>query len=250
MGFPLVLTGSDRWIFRAYMYCLGQHDEVVSEAYALANEPRLQHIADMLRAALVSPDATLADVERHTGMDPDVIMAFEKLFFGIYDRITDRAYVKEMVYPKGRMEEMLDNYAETESFGKMLMRIGFNKGIDVAMYLAGVTSGGILKAGDTATRLAAQLESEFLANGLIAAHSGLGHQSRHSMALQHSKTLLAAAKQGGQDANNQSPIATLDKRDPLLGQMHTFLDVDRYQRATRRAARLQAMEVSGTIDAD
>lgn len=248
--FPLILTGGDRWIFRAYMYNLGQRDEVISEARALATQPRLQHIADTLRAALISPNVTLEDVQRYTGMDPDVILAFEKLFFGIFDRLRDRVYVKDMIYPKGRMEEMMDNYAENESFGKMLMRIGFTKGIDVAMYVAGLTGGSVLRDGDTATRLAEQLESMILASGLLAAHAGLIHQAKNSMALQHAKTLIAASKQGGQDTPNQSPIATNDKNDPLLSQLHVFLDVEKRQRNTTKAARLQLIEVAGYTDGE
>lgn len=247
-NFPLILTGSDRWIFRAYLHCMGRYDDVVAEAHALANEPRLQHIADTLRAALVAPGATVSQIEKHTGMHPDVIIAFEKLFFGIFDRIGDRTYVKDMTYPIGRMVEMMDNYAESESFGKMLLRIGFSKGLEVAMYVAGITSGGILKDGDTSDRLAEQLESMILANGLLAAHSGLSHQSRHAIAIQHAKTLLAAAKQGGHDTGNQSPISTLDKKDPLLGQMHVFLDMDRRQRAAKKAARMQLLEVGGSAE--
>ncbi len=245
--FPLILTGSDRWIFRAYMQQLGGDDDVVEEAHALAREPRLQNIADMLRAALVVPNVTLEEVVRATGMDPDVILAFEKLFFGIFDRIQDRAYIKEMVYPQGRLVEMFDNYAESESFGKLLLRVGFTKGLDVAMYVAGMTGGSVLKEGDTATRLAEQLESMILASGLLAAHSGFGHQARHSMAIQHAKTIIAAAKQGGQDSNNQSPISTLDQQDPLLKQMHVFIDTDRRQRANTKAARLQLLEVAGAM---
>lgn len=241
--FPVTCIGSDRWVYRAYAHQLGQHDPIITEARAIQVEPSLRNDCDVLRAALITKDLDVPLLSQKTGVPIDVILAFEKLFFNVIDRHEDAMYLRSAIYPGSRFCEMYEDYAEHEAWGALLMRVGFNRGLESVLLMAGLTQGHILKTGDTGAALADQLECTIMANALLLVHAGLGHGKNNAVSLNHAKSILTAAKQGGADTAAGSPVTTTDNNDPLLTQMLGFLDKNKRERATARQQRL-------TIEAD
>ncbi len=242
---PVVLEDGDRWIFRAYAHMLGQYDPAVAEANAIATEPALRGIANLLRALLICKDAQAVDIAKRTGVRVDVLLAFEKLFYNVLDRHADSAYIATMVYPETRMREIYEDYVESETWGALLVRVGFNRGTEAVALLAGLVSSSVLRSGEGAA-LADQLEATIMANALMVVHAGFVHQEKHSVAINHARSILIGAKQGGQDTAAGSPISS-STGDELTGQMTTFFDAEKRLRSAKRAARL-TVEVEASAD--
>lgn len=200
--FPGTLEGDDEWVWRAYLYNRDRMywNPAISHALSLTN-PSQEHARQIIEALLITPDATAKSVAECVNYPVDVITAYEKLFFNVLDRKSDELYIASIVYPAGRLVEMYDEYARIEPLASMLMRSGFNNGKADVAYLAGLSSGLIhtLSSAD----VPAKLESMIMANGFVLARNGFLNQRADAAGLRAAQTLLAAAKQGGED--NQAP---------------------------------------------
>jgi hypothetical protein len=204
--FPVVLTGDDQWIFRTYLKLKGrQEDDVVSRTLALGLDRRFRREAELLSALLMTEGATPGTVAHCLGVDRDVVACYEKLFWNVLDRQSDMAFIRNVVYPDGRMVEMFDEYLRNESLGNILLRAGFNNGVDDVLFLAGANRIDLIKSIAAGDNVAKKLEALFMANGYVAARNGWLNQA-DARGLMDAKALLAAAKQGGFEQEETNPM--------------------------------------------
>jgi len=174
-----------------------------------------------------------------TGVPLDVVLAFESLFFNVFDREREAIYVRNLAYDNTLpIVEMFEDYSKTEMVETLLLRAGYSRGFDAARVLAGIAGRSVLSTSRTAPQLAEQLEITMLSNAIISAQAGFGHQAADSVAISHAKSLLTAAKQGGVDTGTGSPVTTADTSDSLVGQMLAFTGKDKRARAAVTAAKL------------
>ena len=198
LEFPGNLEEEDEWVWRAFLYNKSRKfwNPAIGHAYALTGHKRA-HERQIIDALILAPESTAKSVAKCVNLPVEVIEAYEKLFFNIFDRKQDELYISSIVYPKGRMVEMYDEYPRVEPMGAMLMRSGFNNGPADVCYLDGFSSGLIhsLSSAD----IPAKLESIIMANGYVLARNGFLNQRRDAAGLRAAQTLMAAAKQGGED---------------------------------------------------
>jgi hypothetical protein len=208
--FPAVFEGEDDVLFRAYLYnCSTRYyNQDIAEALALTS-PKMKLIRETLEALLVSPGITVEAIADSMRLRPDLIFAYEKLFFNILDRKADHAFIAQIIYPDGRFVEAYENYTNQEDLGQLLKRAGYNNGVYDTLYLAGFSGGLLHSEADKGT--ANKLEGLIMANGYILARNGWMNQQTNGTGLFNARTLLAAAKQGGADPTPQSPMSSMGR---------------------------------------
>jgi hypothetical protein len=223
--FPCFLQGDDMWVFKAYMYCIDNKkffNRAVAEARGLASN-HMSRDNETIRALLISDEIDYKYISRRTSLSEDTIKAYERLFFNIVDRKQDHMFIKNVVYPDGRMVEMFDDYLKNEDLGKILMRTGYNNGAEHVLHFAGFKS-GLVHSLANGNDMPAQLEALFMANGYLLARNGWLNQRANAVGLHNARNILQAAKQGGVEEQKPSPFTGV--ADILSSEMLNNLQVD------------------------
>jgi hypothetical protein len=206
--FPCTNEGKDDVVFRAYLYnCSTTYrDQVIQETVQLT-DPRMRLIRETIEALLLVEDATVQKVSEQMNIRPEVISAYEKLFFNALDRKADEAYIADIVYPHSRLVELYSDYLDNEPFGALLKRAARNNGAWDVLYFAGYT-GGLLHA-MKGPEIIPQFEAILMTNGLIQARNGWLNQQTGSVGLHQARSVLTATKISGQDTTAKSPMSAL-----------------------------------------
>lgn len=242
VAFPCFLSGEDLWVFKAYLYCIDNKkffNRAVAEARALASN-QMSRDNETIRALLISDEVDYRYIANRTGLSLDTIKAYERLFFNIVDRKEDHMFIKNVVYPDGRMVEMFDDYLKNEDLGKILMRTGYNNGAEHVLHFAGFKS-GLLHSLANGNAMPTQLEALFMANGYLLARNGWLNQRSNAVGLHNARGILQAAKQGGVEEQKPSPFAGV--ADILGSEMLQNLQAD----ATIRLNKMQESYGGKTI---
>lgn len=202
MGAPL--NGDDEVLFRAYLFCRDPKrykSPDIELALALAMGQMTASRATV-EGLLLAADSSLKAVAKTTGMPVEAIQAFERLFFNVVDRKEDTMYLQSIVYPHGRMVELVEGYMETTGLRELIRRAGYNNGAADVLYLMGASSSAL----DAMAQAVApkQLESLMMAYGYVLARNGGMNQSRGA-GLNNAKALLTAGKLGGETIDD-SPM--------------------------------------------
>jgi len=206
--FPACVDGKDNLVFRAFLHNASRsyRDDVIRDVvYLTAADMKM--VRATIDALLLTDEGTPDFISKSMGLDPDVIAAYEKLFFNVRDRRADEAYLAATIYPNGRLVEMYSTYLDEASFGALLRRTARSCGAWDVLYMAGYT-GGLLQAMQ-GNEVINQLESVITLNGLIIARNGWLNQQTTSMGLHHARSILTAAKMAGQDTTAKSPMRGL-----------------------------------------
>ena len=225
ISFPCFLQGDDLWIFKAYLYCIDSKkffNRAVAEARGLTSN-HMSRDNETIRALLISDDVDYKYIARKTSLSEDTVKAYERLFFNIVDRKQDYMFIKNVVYPDGRMVEMFDDYLKNEDLGKILMRTGYNNGAEHVLHFAGFKS-GLVHSLANGNDMPAQLESLFMANGYLLARNGWINQRANAVGLHNARNILQASKQGGVEEQKPSPFTGV--ADVLSAEMLNNLQVD------------------------
>ncbi len=206
--FPACLEGDDEVVHRAYLHNCDRRYfcQSVWEAQSLCRKGMAQKRAT-LESMLLVAEITIEEVAKQLSLPVATVIAYEKLFFNILDRRKDSAFIAEVVYPDGRFIETFDDYMKTEDVANVLKRIGYNTTAFEVLYWAGFRSGILHSMSGPSTP--GQLEALIMANGLLLARSGFLSQQMNASGLHIAKTLLAAAKQGGEETKSTSPMAAM-----------------------------------------
>ncbi len=229
ISFPCFLSGEDLWLYKAYMFCLDENkffNRHIAEARGLACNQMVRN-NETINALLVIDDVDYDFIARRLSLHKDTIKAYEKLFFNIQDRKADHMFIKNVVYPEGRMVEMFDDYLKNEDLGKILIRAGYNNGADHVLHFAGFKS-GLLNNLASGQNMPGQLEALFIANGYLLARNGWLNQRANAVGLHNARNILQAAKQGGVEEQKPSPFAGV--ADILGKEIHSSLELDAAER--------------------
>lgn len=206
LPFPTAIDGEDEILYRAYLYHCNEivyNDQAIMEALSLLTG-RLSSQRSVLEALLLCEDADIGEISRQLMIDPRVIAVFEKLFFNVRDRLRDARYIMSVVYPKGRVVELLSGYVQNSSLRQLMYRSGFNNGVDDVLYLSGVSNN--LVTNMAAAQSTSALEGMIMSHGYTMARLGLLNQVEDSHGLMQANKLLAAGKVGGEDTSGQSEM--------------------------------------------
>lgn len=243
---PTIREPGDEILVRAYMYCANPQvyaNRTIQRAVALTR-PNMHQIAMTLRTLLLPADSSVSVVARVTGLEVDVVAAYEKLFFNILDRRNDSMFINQIIYPHGRMVEYFEGYLRTTGLESLLYRAGFNHGLRDVLHFTGLTND--LVGGMASAESAKQLEGMMMAQGFILARNGWLNQSRDVRTIDHARQLLSAAKLGGaEETSIGSDIGMIS--DVLWEEMLKYGDGNmRRNLAHKRSAQLavEAEQVS------
>jgi hypothetical protein len=195
---PRTLTDERfRLLWRAYQFeTENAHDPLLLQTLAL-DHPRNFFARNLVKAFLVAPDLPWAEMSQKLGMPIHLLQAYDQLFFNVRDRLQDEVYIQGLIYPEGRRIELMPDYLRREQMGLLLLRAVRNHGIETAMTLGGFRNGFLSEFNSTET--AQRLESMIMGNGALWARLGGLNQS-HMPGIMHARAVIAATKQGGQQA--------------------------------------------------
>jgi hypothetical protein len=198
--FPMMMDASDEWLIRAYRFETDPtyEDDVIFRALELTY-PETRLAREAINGMLVAKDYDLDSMSNLISVPKDVISAYQELFFNINDRRDEILFLAEVVYPNGRIVECIDNYMRNESLGNLLMRAGYNNSMADVLYFAGCPSNLLFSMLESDT--AVKLESLIMANGYLIARNFLVNQQRDAAGLFNARSLIQAAKQGGQETD-------------------------------------------------
>ncbi len=198
---------NDRFLWRAYLYLVDKsryRDKAILEALALTRDDMISgHKRAVINAMLVSEDVTFESIAKmlKKSISAEGVEAYATCFFDIPGRKSDLSLLASLVYPNGRYAEFVRDSLDNEAFATLLLRAGYNNGVDDVLAMAGVRTDfvGRSQSADAAKRL----ESLFMSVGYLLARNG-GITST-SPALTNARGLLTAAKQAG-ISNGASPF--------------------------------------------
>lgn len=203
LDFPPAATSTDDWLWRAYLYNRNKakyRDETIMRTLAYIT-PGSRMQKSIMHALLANEHITPKVVAEAMNIPVEVIQAYQHLFFDIEGRRDDFAFIAALVYPHGRVVEFYADYIHTEALENLLLRAGYNNGVEDVLYFAGMRNTLVMKHANLET--IAKLEAMFMSNGYILARNGW--LNGNGPGLGHARALMAAAKQGGQD-QRESPL--------------------------------------------
>lgn len=213
--FPVWPEGNMNYVWKAWLYQkypgYFRHDESLfplRKAAAINADSTHRATKDMLEALLLSDDATVENISEDTSIEVPVIQAYTQLFFDVLDRIEDRTYIRNQVYPDTRYEEMVETYFNTNNFGKMLRRAAYNRDRAACLAIGGYRSG--MNHSMTAAQASDILQREFMVQALMLSTSGglMFAQAHHT--INGARGIIQAGKIGGTDTGSgNAPVGLL-----------------------------------------
>lgn len=217
--FPAFLYQDDLHVWKAYNFLKGNYDATIAGAVALTSKGNEQ-TANTIKALLIADDMTCEYVANKLSIPVDIIKAYEKLFFNVLDRKKDRAYIAEIVYPRGRMAEAMENYLEEAGIGELMMRAGLTQGAKHVLFAAGIEGNPFAKLDVVAG--AEEMDKRFMAEGLVYAGLGWLNQRKNAMSIANARLSLQAGKMGrGEQAGGVTDLGLGDAlREELIAVGH------------------------------
>ena len=194
--FPAFLHGYDQFIWRAYKFLQGYEDPVIAGAVALCAPGYTTlrgNIQDLLVNDQVENYQYIAD---KLGIPLTTVVAYEKLFFNIFDRRKEHAFIAELVYPEGRMVEVMKDYLEKTGIATLMLRAGYKHNPDVALYLMGI--GEHPYKNFDASVGAMELDKMFMQDGILYAAAGLQNVD-NAVPLKNARLSIQAGKMGNNE---------------------------------------------------
>ena len=211
--FPIPMQGRDMWVLRAYLMLVNPvefFDIHIADAFHLNQMTRPSFSTD-LKALIMSvkdtqtTDEHLNQMASMTGIHRDTLEAFEVLFFNFLDRREEGMILAKSIYPTTRLVEYDDAYFKSTPAGAILIRAGYNnKDTDLTGYLMGLSDSTYLSKLAASDNREVELAKHLASNGLLLSRLNLLNQPM--VGLTRATTLMAAARQGGQQA--EEPIMT------------------------------------------
>lgn len=205
---PLPGKGEDA-ILQAYLYCrdTSYGSESFLQAMSLTS-PERANAAKTVRALLIPRDACALKVAQRLRMAPHAVRLYEQLFFNVRDRRDDVIYIRDIVFPATRVSEMLRTEFQSDEVADMLLRAGYDNGVDDVIHMAGLAdhTERMLNAASESSR---QFEALLMANAVVQANNGFLNLKRTTPALQKASQLMIAGKISGSDSGDINPMAAV-----------------------------------------
>lgn len=233
---PSLLAGRDEWLWRAYLYQKDPtryRDAVLQRAQMFMGKNFAKEKA-VMNALLIAEDVDIGEIAYRLSVPPQVVSAYEILFFNVLDRRSDHLFISSIVYPQGRLVECFPRYVETEGLDMILLRAGYNHGAVDVLWFAGFPSRLLqsMQGNDVAGRL----EGLIMANGLLLARNGWLNQGPSASGLHNARNLIAAAKMSGID-DSTSPFFAAGPGQTMMAEMKRIKQMQNRERTTAYHAR-------------
>jgi hypothetical protein len=132
MELPLVIDHLQ--LQEANGYLRGAYDDAMDESLVLAG-PQNTTMRNLLKALLICRDVTLENIANWMELPLEVVRIFDQLFFNVRDRLHERGYIAQILYPDG-----IRINSNTENKESLLLRAGSRHGAREVIRLAGIQS--------------------------------------------------------------------------------------------------------------
>ena len=202
---PIFPEGKLRWLFRALLWktspeLYGDHPSVVPviDAWDINSGEANRATRAVLNAALIAEDATIEAVAAALNLPVNTVEAYEVLFFDVIGRKDNPMYLRNVAYPNTRLEETLDNYLEETDPDTLLLRIGYNQGLQQVLLAAGLQ--GNPAADMTEGEAAVQFKDEMLATSIKLVAAGFLNYEKKHPAIKGAMEFIKASKTSRQTA--------------------------------------------------
>lgn len=139
----------------------------------------------------------LDQASKHLGLSRDILEGYAQLFFNIFFRKADGFTLGKHLYPETRRVEFSEGYLRNESTDLLMKRLAYNYGVESATVFGGNTKEYLTAHNAEAT--GKRVEGMIMSNAQLLSQMGGLNQS-HMPGISHAKSMLAAAKQSGNDA--------------------------------------------------
>ena len=91
-----------------------------------------------LQGALLAKDSDIYQISEICNTSPMVIALYERLFFCVRDRMNDREFISNIVWPHTATVKRQHNYFLNEDPGNLLLRAGYESGFDALLKARGI----------------------------------------------------------------------------------------------------------------
>lgn len=205
--FPVALHLRDSWVIKAYCMLVDPdrfRDDTIIEAFHISQRSHGVNIGDIMMKTHIlsmshdgdSVEEQIKSIANSIGCSPDLVEAYECLFYNVLDRRRDNIYMTHEVYPETRFVEMSDNYFQNATLLDLIKRSGFNhRDLDLSAYLLGIGDQSYLAKLASRPDRESELTKYMMGNGLMLTRANMLNQ--RSVGMTRAASLLAASRQGG-----------------------------------------------------
>lgn len=214
----------------------GEPRGAIVETLAL-HHPSSHFLENSVQAFLLTFEPFDA-IAKKTGINANVLRTYEKLFFNVRARREESLFIANIVYPEHRLVETMEGYTREADFAALLKRSAYNNGLDDVSYFVGLQVESVTATHNSSAReMANRLESSIMANGYYLARNGFINQ-RSSTGVSSAKSLLVAAKQGGDDNSEQDNYGATSIGDSLVKELQEVKGGEMLQRIEKQQDKL------------
>ena len=177
--------------------------------WALAmNLPDMRYYNDVCCALLLVENMTHEHISELLNVPVEAIKYFEALFFNIRDRIGERAYLGQIVFPADDYKWVEHNagYIQTESRRSLLFRAARRGGEDTVLYFCGMQNSKYL--GKEPSILIGQQDNEYLSETLQL--STIGGVNHNLPSMNYVRSLSSSSAGSGTQSKLGDSIAGLE----------------------------------------
>ena len=208
--FPVFPERKLRWVHLAWLqlcrpdlYRYDQRFEPVRQALQIHTQRENEDTRGFLEAALMTSQGTAEELGQRIGWPALAIEAYDALFWNVRDRQADKLFLRNVVYPNTRLEELIEDYLPKGNLNKVLLRMGYNKDLDTVMHFAGF-GGNDFIGGMSCTQATDMFQREVMVQGYLLASNGFLNYEKQHVSMTAARSLLQAAKIGGADTGGET----------------------------------------------
>jgi hypothetical protein len=202
---PLPPSLRDPNVRRAYRYLQGFRDDSLAIAYGLRTSSHYGTTRSVLQGFLCASDISIEDIASQLGLDVEVVMLFEVLFFNVRNR--EATYALNAIFPQTRLGAVVEAEKDYNEVDLTLMRLGRDYGWKEVARFAGLITMEV--ADESPEMMLADVEKTMAANARMLTRAG--HLNRKdSPGIRQAKALMIRAK-------TEAELNTNDDADSRVG---------------------------------
>ena len=214
IDFPIITEGPDNWVFKAWALLrfgasvVDRRDiETIQGAWALHHDENHAASANAVRALLLSEESTVDSVAEDTNLDRDLVEAYEVLFFNVIGRRHDLLFLRNLVYPHSRFDEMSEDFAKVTSYRDRMLRASYSADRSTTLFLCGFRPAGFMEeAVDTASNKFQQL---LMQTGAVMAAGGMLWMRKGHTTVSAARSFMQTSKLAGENLGKEDGFQTL-----------------------------------------
>ncbi|MBE0546044.1 MAG: hypothetical protein IH623_32355 [Verrucomicrobia bacterium] len=157
---PLPPSLRDQIIRRAYHYLRGTRDEQMAIVHGLRTSLEYGKTRSVLQGLLCARDISLEDIASLLGLEVEVVMLYEGLFFNVRNR--EATFTLNAIFPQTRLGAVVEAEKDYNEVDLTLMRLGRDYGWREVARFAGLIT--MEKPGESTETMLDDMERTIAAN--------------------------------------------------------------------------------------